>query len=476
MDLVFLGGEVPSHRKLLEEAGVTNIGINYWRLVKRGLPVTKDYLISDKFDSNVRVWLYPGSNQVRTAKLANADLDDFISDYEDFLVLNDSNIHMASELEVMPPDMIQNERDNFWANWGPDRFLPVWGKGYPDLMNLSEEYPNVGILGTTIDKDLTLSGRVRAIKSSNQTTFHGIACANPSNLRNVPLASASTLAWISPMMRGETIVWDGTKLVRYQAKQKDEARPRYKSVIEQAGLDFDLIMKDDPNEVTKLAIYSYLKLEEHLTKMETRKLSDNSEYRDDPGDAETGAARPDNRVLEVRNEAPTVLPIFDVSTRSVVDVDAKGNTVITDVSIVSTPSSTSLQCNTCFVKQNCPAFKPDNNCAYDIPVSIKTKDQLKGLLNTIIEMQAKRVAFARFSEELNGGYPDPNTSKEIDRLFKIVGKMKELEENKEFIRITAERQTSGGVLSALFGEKAKPAIDLPQERDSSEILSEGFNF
>jgi hypothetical protein len=111
-----------------------------------------------------------------------------------------------------------------------------------------------------------------------------------------------------------------------------------------------------------------------------------------------------------------------------------------------------------------------------LPVEVKTKDQLKGLLNAVIEMQGARVAFARFAEELNGGYPDPNTGQEIDRLFKIVKSLKELEENKEFVRMTVERQTSGGVLSALFGDKANTLRELPNggisEEDTTRIISD----
>jgi hypothetical protein len=76
-------------------------------------------------------------------------------------------------------------------------------------------------------------------------------------------------------------------------------------------------------------------------------------------------------------------------------------------------------------------------------------------------MQGQRVAFARFSEELNGGYPDPNTGLEIDRLFKLVKILKDLESNNEFVRMTVERQTAGGVLSALFGDRAASLRDLP---------------
>lgn len=477
MDLVFLGGEVPSHRKILLESGVKHIGINYWRLVKRGLPVTKDYLLSEKYPSDIKLYITAGGVQAQE-ELSAVELQDYLADYEDFVALNDSNIFMAAELDLNDPEQLESERLNFWEPFGVDRFMPIWHKGYPELMSLAERYPNIGVIGKALDQDLTLSARIKSLCSAHSTDFHAVACANPNNIRNVPVKTASSLAWLSPMMRGETIVWDGTKLIRYQAKQKDEARPRYKAVAEQAGLDFEAILADDPNEVTKLAIYSYLKLEENLNKMD-HKLSDNSEYRDDPGDAETQGQTPDNRPLVVRNDDRQTLPIFSSTTRRIIEKDELGIETIRDVSVLNSNQSSLRQCNTCFVASNCPAFKPDNSCAYNIPIEVKTKDQLKGLLNAVIEMQGQRVAFARFSEELNGGYPDPNTSKEMDRLFKLVGKMKELEENKEFIRITAERQSSGGVLSALFGDRANSLKELPNgglnEQETSKILSEGLD-
>ena len=76
-------------------------------------------------------------------------------------------------------------------------------------------------------------------------------------------------------------------------------------------------------------------------------------------------------------------------------------------------------------------------------------------------MQGQRIAFARFSEEINGGYPDPNTSQEIDRLFKLIKTVKELDDSREFIRMTVERQGSGGVLSSIFGDKAQALNELP---------------
>jgi hypothetical protein len=111
-------------------------------------------------------------------------------------------------------------------------------------------------------------------------------------------------------------------------------------------------------------------------------------------------------------------------------------------------------------------------------VEIKTKDQLIGLLQAIIEMQASRVAFARFSEELNGGYPDQNTSQEMDRLFKLVGQLKEMEDNREFVRMTFERQGGAGVLSAIFGDRASQLRELEggglSESQTTQIIQQSI--
>jgi hypothetical protein len=372
--------------------------------------------------------------------------------------------------------------------------------GHPALFALSEKWENVALLGETIEADTTLAGRTRALQAQLGTKYHGIACAKPDNLRQVPLTTASTLSWLSPMMRGETIVWDGNRLVRYQKKQKDQARPRYKSVIQKAGLDFDKILNDDNTEVTRLAIWSYLELEKsvdkkkppHLSIVEGEKLSDNSVDIDSPGSAETLGLDPDYRDLEVRKDSALertkiidrdpsetrTLPVFSVNTKTVIDKDESGRDLIRDVPVLETTSTSLRQCNSCFVAANCPAFKPDNACAFNLPVEVKTKDQLKGLLNAIIEMQGARVAFARFAEELNGGYPDPNTGQEIDRLFKIVKSLKELEDNREFVRMTVERQTSGGVMSALFGDRANTLKEIPNggisEEETTRIISESL--
>jgi hypothetical protein len=212
--------------------------------------------------------------------------------------------------------------------------------------------------------------------------------------------------------------------------------------------------------------------------MDFKKIVDNSDDTLYTGLMETGIGASDNSGSDVRKVAPKTLvkrdpnevsplPVFGYEMKTIVD-NQDGQDVLREVPVVQSQQSTIRQCDTCFVAASCPAFKPQNTCAFNLPVEVKTKEQLKGLLTTIVEMQGQRVAFMRFAEELNGGYADPNLSQEVDRLIKLVGSIKELESNKEFVQITASRQTSGGVLSAIFGDRAQVLKEMEQPLDEEQ--------
>ena len=480
--IFFDGAEVPSHRLLLIGAGVSRIGISYYRLVKRGLPKTKPYILAERLPADIEVVVDSGWRQAE-AELSRSELEEYAVGWETFLAQNIERVTWVTELHakgVMGMDWVMHQRAAFGEEFGT-RILPVWqaDDGHLALDRLAEKYESIAITGSSIDDDVTLASRVNSLEARFDTAVQGLAVAKPDNLRSIDFETVSTLAWVSPMRRGETIVWDGTRLVRYPKRMKEQARPRYKAIAEKAGLDVSKILADDPNEVTRLAIWSYLQLEANMTRSSGRLFSDNRDESDDPGSAENTSLPVGNSELEVRNEQPVEiqprsaaevrpLPIMGFDYKTVVEQDENGNDVLRDVPVVRSQQQSLRQCDTCFVAQNCPARKPQSACAFNLPIEVKTKEQLKSLLNAILEMQGQRVAFARFTEEINGGYPDPNTSQEIDRLFKLVKTIKELEDNREFARITVERQSSGGVLSALFGDRAQALRDLPQPIDEQQ--------
>lgn len=488
--IIFGGVEIPSNRTLLERSGVTNVMLNYWGLRKRGLPKTKAYLIAEHFLPDMKVWVDSGATQADKAHLSQRELDEYAADYEEFVALNYERIEGWVEFDSQVwglPKIVQNRA----AFENDPKMWVVWHDTYNTLLlsDWAKQYSNIAIPGDSIEKITSLAGIVRSAKMQSEVQFHALATAKPDNLRQIPFDTASTLAWTSPMRRGETIIWDGQKLVRYPKKMKDQARPRYKTIVTQAGLDFDKFINDDTTEATKVAVWSYLQLEAKMDKNKPdlkvikgglpsleEMLADNNDgplYSGlmdfDPNPSNNKGVEMRKKV-EARDPAEKVnLPVFGFESKTIVDADD----VLKDVPVVRTQQSSLRQCNTCFVAANCPAFKPDNMCAFNLPVEVKTREQLKDLLTAIIEMQGQRVAFMRYAEEINGGYADPNVSQEIDRLFKLVGNMKDLESNKEFVQITASRETSGGVLSAIFGDRASVLKEMEQplnEHQTTQII------
>ena len=482
MNIIFSGAEVGSNRTLLEGMKVESVGLNFYHLKKRGLPKTKVWLISEHFQPEMQVIIESGAAQAEKDGLSKEELNSLAAEYQEFLVNNADRALAFLEFDsvILGEEWCKSQRP-FFEN--DPKLWVVWHEKYglPALKVYSEAYKNVVIPNAEIEAVTSLSALTRSHQRTFGTQYHALGCAKPDNLRQIPFASASTLSWLSPMRRGETIVWDGQRIVRYPKRMKDQARPRYKKIVEDAGLDYSAFKADTTLEATRVAVWSYLQLEKSMDKKtpdlhiieggKDSQLSDNSDTPLLSGMMELMGVPSDNSGVEgrkversgvVERDPSEVqnLPVFGYKMKTVVEKDDDGNDVLKDVPVVQNQYSSLRQGATCFVAANCPAFKPQNTCAFNLPVEVKTKEQLKGLLTAIIEMQGQRVAFMRFAEEMNGGYADPNVSREIDRLMKLVESVNEMGNSKESIQITATRQASGGVLSAIFGDRASQLREL----------------
>ena len=473
MNIIYLGAEVPSNRKILESVHVENVGFSFWRARQRGLPKNKSFELINYFNERMNIYAYPGIPQ--HTHLTQEELEEFIADYDDFVATNIDRLTAFMGMDAPVEKLLNGSAVTAFTD-ELDKFWPVYsGKvTYAEMLNLAETYKHLVVHGDTIDSDPSIEAKMRGVINQYGVQVHALSYARPDDLRNAPWTTVSTMSWLSPMMRGETIVWDGNQIVRYPSRMKEQARPRYKAIYEQAGLDFDKIMEDDNVEVCRLAVWSYEQFEMRMrmgedlfNNLPEMQVSTNGENTL-PDVNRSGSQM---RKFTPRNEDEmTTLPVFGIENKTIVDRDEDGRDVIKDVPVLSSNSTSLRQCNTCFVASNCPAFKPESMCAFKLPVELKTKDQLKALINSIIEMQGQRVAFARFSEELNGGYPDPNVGQEIDRLFKLLKTVKELDDSTSFIKMTLEGRTSGaGVLSSIFGEKAQVLKELPEVIDATVV-------
>lgn len=440
--LYFQGAEQKGWQRLLLAEGVRNLGISFtyfYRKVKRAnweLPEfpegTSVLLDSGAFGANKD----PG-------QLDDAGWREYEVAYAEFVEDNLAAIDIVTEfdLQSLGYDHIKGMRETFWDGLG-SKFMPIWHTGYgmDELERLARRYDRVGIPGTALGELNYLGGRINTLSRQWDCRFHGIGLTQPDVLRNVHFATAASTSWISPSKYGDTQVFDGQRLKRYPRKYKAQARKRHKMLFEKAGFDPVKILNDDPVEVTRFTVWSWQRFEENLAKH--RGLTPSS----DSVTVEI-AAGPGSPVgttpLPMRPDDLQPLPVMDFTASETVTL---------------APAETVRNCDHCYVASNCPAFRPQSACAYKIPVSLRTREELLGALYSVVEMQVQRVAFGRFTEELEGGYADPNLSGELDRLMRLVKELRDIEDNRDTLRVNVEAKAGAGVLSRIFGEKPPPAI------------------
>jgi hypothetical protein len=285
-------------------------------------------------------------------------------------------------------------------------------------------------------------------------------------------------SWIHAGRFGDVMVWTGTSFLRVNKIRKKEMFDLHGDTIQRAGLDMDLLRSNDARESNKLAAYSYISWAQSLSEAP---LSSDSETPVELAEVVTLRTGSDKTVGKgVKNVRPTVaLPIFTQETTEAMEDGPDGVMTMRSRSLLRASSETIRACDSCFLASTCPAFEPASSCAFNFPVEVRTDAQVKALLNSIMELQATRVAFARFAEEVNGGYPDEVVGREMDRLFRMAEKLKKVEEKRERLTVSVESESSGGgtgVLSRIFGERASveqaPAAAISADIVVAEIVED----
>jgi hypothetical protein len=252
-------------------------------------------------------------------------------------------------------------------------------------------------------------------------------------------------------------------------------------------------MEDDVQEVGRLAIKSWQQWEARNVAYDPNGGDDEDEF-NAPTEGDVVAISPETHTPvsvaprgtgvattppQKRHESDRVLlPVMGIE--QVVSVgqhtsdDQGEHTLVAPESIPVVRHSGVLlrQCDSCYLASRCPAFTEHSECGYHLPVEIRTKDQLQAALRALVEMQVSRVLFARFAEELEGQGLDPSVSKEIDRVFALVEKFKDISDTRELVRMEIETRSGGGVLSRLFGDKAGASA---RELDGGTVPTSTFD-
>lgn len=485
--LFYLGGEQGGWRDLLKDNGITNLGLSYWslingnRLPKKGLDIASwgfdgVLLESGGFQANSR----PEQRTVGEWRRYGDAYAEFVLDHVDELTL-------VSEFDCLAlgHEYIQDMRRQVWSQVDPQKFLPVWHpeQGLPALEELGKNYPRVAVAEQAVTGGgLNVTPHLNALARKG-VKLHGIAMTKPTVLRQVAFATAASTSWLSPMRFGDTQVWDNGTLTRYPMKMKQQARLRHRALFEREGFDADAILADDKTEVTRFALWSWKRQEEALRALrynDTPDRSNNAGVEREQVNTSTGeiavvtrgqgdgnAEMPREPLQERHTDEIKTLPMFGGRDVEAMNTETKK---VETIRLLEVRGTSARRCDTCVIKDRCEEFKPNTTCAYSIPTAVKTKEQRAAFVTAMIEMQAQRVQFMQLVEQVNGGYPDPNLSQEYDRMLKALQVQADLEDGRDFLKISVEARGKTGVLSRMFGPSAAERANPLPEPIEGEVL------
>jgi hypothetical protein len=447
MKVFFGGAEKGTYRKMLIDAGVERHAIN---LTHFPIPKKKELDLSVLFGGG-EVIVYTSENDEDTSRF-----DQFVRDHAD-------NIHIV---------IGRSEYDGTWLG---DKYYPLWNdeQDLERLTWLCQKYGRAAIS----DKAVTGRnvGRIASIQQRWSAKLVGIT-SKPDLIERIPWDTVIVGSWTSAIRYGETQVWDGHGLRRYPAQQKESSRKKHRADIIRLGIDFDAVMDDNVSAIGTLAIASWRQWETHTfggydpmnddDEQEISSTEDGSIIAIDPKPhtptlAVSGGSSIAINVPNKRHENERVLlPVMGMETITSFGsqtVDNQGESIEIDpekVNVIRYNANPLRQCNNCYLSSRCPSFKENTECAFNLPIEIRTKDQLQAAMRALLEMQVGRVMFARFAEELEGQGLDPALSNEMDRLFNLIDRFKNISDTRDTIRLEMEARGSSGVLSRLFGAKA----------------------
>ena len=434
MRIFFSGGEAPAHLDTLRKYGIDAIAVNIKSLARRKAPLAS-WASKDRLE---------GVSWVLYADSVDADWEDTLT--------------VLSGAEV-PPEAVVGPLS--WANdtnimdIDITTFLPTWnGIDHSSLRDISERFEGVVLPDTAVSNQSAVKAAYAAISAN------GLLGALTGRSRDIHLFDfVLSSAWWLGQKHGETQIWTGQKMVRLNNTDKIAKRLQYEQEIKALGVDYDAVLADDFDAMTELSIKSWICLEQHYASRQP--VTQGPPEADTEPDAFSPEMTPPKlAVVTDISSGRNLLPVIGLAQDT---EDGPETLTVTDRSL--------RRCDACSLSAMCPSYHKGRQCAYEIPVTIKSKDQLHGVLRAVTEIQTQRVLMARFGEELTG-FADPDVGREMDRLFKMVETWRDIEDNRDTFKMTVEARAGAaahsGMLSRIFGptvgEQAR-ALEHPVHSD-----------
>ncbi|MFD4858488.1 hypothetical protein [Streptomyces atratus] len=476
MEMFYGGCEINAFGSLLENMGARTVSVSYMGLRRRIKHLDKIDL-ADRFGPDTLILLDSGCHTINSApdkQYSDDELKEIAAEYDAFVERNIDRIHRFVEFDAqqLGAEWIAGRR-----NWGKE--IVVWHEedGIEALNTLAATHRSVGITGTSLG-DQGLTPLLNRLIREHEVELYGLGMSKPEQMAAINWTGVTSTSWLSPAKFHDLIVWTGNELKRYPAKNRESGKRRHRTLFRDIGLDTDLIEDDDNTELLKLSAWSWMQQVAKLngTTANTKIVANSANTPDeetaenDPEGVVTKRSRVRNFDLstnQYKERSKRPIPGMAVTEKEESYTDPGGTRRTRKLQIVSSTSESLLNCTGCHMAGSCPEFDPGSECAFEIPADANSPEERKAQMNYLINRQFRRTAFGLVTEEVAGGYPDANVSREIGLYQKLLKSQHDMETEGFSLTIKANQsasatQAGAGVLSRIFGREPVAPSNTPE--------------
>lgn len=271
---------------------------------------------------------------------------------------------------------------------------------FVDALSVLEHYQLISTLSEMPARDM------RAINNAmGRPCFHTHGPITKEEITAGLYASGATSSWLTGATFGNTYEYVGALKMNTHHGSKGQGkrvREQFKSRCERIGVSYDALMEDDRHAVNLWNAHQW-----HLFARDAAFSSG----------AELMVTKP------TFQQGDTSDLVAAVSTSNALTTPRPQQTTLATQERGAAYLRT---CNSCFLSSSCPAFALDADCSISTRPRVDTPEDLQQLLNRVIEIQGERVLFAAFAEKAQNLGINPDVSKEVQTLTKIVKEAKEI--------------------------------------------------
>ena len=412
-----------------------------------------DYPAKFMIDSGAHSFMGLGVAHALKSTNPEKGMYNYLADYVAFIEENQKHIDVAVEMDIQTAAWNKNDDDTEkgWiglpmiAKWREEIFKPLNERlkatsicivNHGEPLKETAQYTN--FIGVSTHRQFKGTyGAIFSFAKKNNTKIHGFAVTDNS-IKKYNFYSVDSTSWLSGNRFGITYSLQGSTMRNITQKAR---RKRFKSFCKKYDIDFEGLIKDENKAVMDFNCMQWKLYADYVEKRWTSNKGEKVAKQEVVTEGEAS-----DKKVAVKTKGKKNLP---AKVRTVEDIE--------EARVITTNAF--LECNECYIGEKCPKFLEDERCAYKLGTRFENPDDMKTMLQKIINLQYGRVMRGKLIEESDGGVPDKVLSQEINLLMSLVKDIKALTDNRDELVIKAKGAPGTGIFAQIFGDLNKGKKD-----------------